>query len=96
MIVKHFKLSQPEKDKSAITVNPSENSTFFNLMQSLKAAQPILVTLLGMISSLIPLHPENAKSSILATLSGIIISVSPVQPSKAPVPILTVLFGKCG
>ena len=53
----------------------------------------MLVTLLGNVSSVMPLQPRKADSPMLVTPFGNISSVKPVQPQKAPSPMLVTLFG---
>ena len=53
----------------------------------------MLLTLLGNVSSVKPLHKEKAKSPMLVTLFGNISSVIPLQPLKADSPMLVTLLG---
>ena len=77
-----------------------QEATFMTLyLRSTKLSQlenapgPILVTLLGIMIEVRPLHLQNAKSSILVTLLGIVTEVSPQQSLNAPKPILVTLLG---
>ena len=53
------------------------------LVQPSKAAFPMLVTLLGMVTEVKAVQPEKAELPMLVTLSGIITDVKPLQPEKA-------------
>ena len=50
----------------------------------------MLVTLLGMVTDVSPLQPENAYSPMLVTLLGMVTDVSLLQPWNAKLPIPTV------
>ena len=63
------------------------------LLQSAKAATPILFTLFGIAIEVRLLQPLKASDSMLFTLLGIIISVNPMQSSKALLPIVVTLLG---
>ena len=67
--------------------------TSFNSLQSLKAAYPIFLTLLG-ISILSILHSLNASDSIFSKFSGKFTSLRFVQFLKALLPTHIRLFGK--
>jgi len=66
---------------------------FVKLKQSLNAAQPISVTLLGMLMLVNPVQQLNASASIDLTLFGIVILVSPKQKANALSPITVTPFG---
>ena len=51
----------------------------------------MLVTLLGIVMLVSPVHPLKANLLMLVTLSGIVMLVSPVQFSKAEMPMLVTL-----
>ena len=48
----------------------------------------MLVTLVGIVTVVSPLQPENAYSPMLVTLDGIVTDVSPLQPENAEDPML--------
>ena len=43
----------------------------------------MLVTLLGMVTEVRPLHSKKVYSSIVVTPSGMVMEVRPLQPEKA-------------
>ena len=51
------------------------------------------MTLLGIVTLVRPLQPENAWDPILITLLGIVTLIRPLQPPNAPFPILVTLLG---
>ena len=66
---------------------PLTNSFLNNVKQSLNAAVPMLVTVLGMITLLREVQPSNAPGSIEVTAPRFI-DVKLVQPAKASKPIV--------
>lgn len=52
-----------------------------------------MVTLLGTITEVRFIQPENADPSMVVTLSGIVIEVRPVQPENAELPIVETVSG---
>ena len=58
-----------------------------------KAKNPMLVTLLGMVTEVNPLQPQKAQSPMVVTLLGMVTEVNPLQPQKAQSPMLVTLFG---
>ena len=61
--------------------------------QPSNAASPMVVTLLGMVTEIRPLHKEKAELLILVTLLGMVIEVRAVQNWKANSPTLVTLLG---
>jgi drug/metabolite transporter (DMT)-like permease len=59
-------------------------------VQPLNALAPMLVTALGIIMLLRPLHPLRALTPMLFTLVGIVKLVRPVQPLSALSEILVI------
>ena len=53
----------------------------------------MLVTLLGIVTLVSQLQPENAEDPIIATLFGIVTFVSPLQPENAEDPMPVTLSG---
>ena len=53
----------------------------------------MLVTLLGIVTLVRPLQPENAWFSMLVTLLGIVTLVMPLQPENACFSMLVTLLG---
>ena len=49
-------------------------------VQPWKALEPILVTLLGIVTEVKPLQEEKASSPIFVTLLGIVIELKPLHP----------------
>ena len=57
----------------------------------MKAPTPILVTELGIVTEVRPMHKKKALSPILVTELGIVTEVRPSHPLKAP-PIIFDIF----
>ena len=74
----------PEPHTGGISAN---DVIFDKPLQPQKADHPMLVTLLGNVSSVKPLQPQKADHSMLVTLLGNVSSVKPLQPLKAYFPI---------
>ena len=53
----------------------------------------MLITLLGIVTLIKPVQPENAKSPMLVTLVGIVTLIRPRQPENAKSPMLVTLLG---
>ena len=49
----------------------------------------MVVTLLGMVMLVSPVHPRNAPSPMVVTLLGMVMLVSPVHPENAELAILS-------
>ena len=56
------------------------------------AKSPMLVTLLGIVTEVKPVHPENAAPPMLVTLLGILTEVKPLQLANACTPMLVTLL----
>jgi hypothetical protein len=61
--------------------------------QFLKAEEPMLVTLLGIVIEVKDAQPSKAPHPILVTLLGIVTEVKDEQPWKAHSPMLVTLLG---
>ena len=65
-----------------LTIESEFSVTEERLEQSEKAHFPMLVTLLGIVTFVNPVQPENALAPMLVTLSPSIIDVRLLQPKK--------------
>ena len=63
--------------RESYTVFPDSTIIDVKPLQEAKAASPMLVTLLGIVTLVKPLQPEKTLSPMLVTLLGI---VTPVKP----------------
>ena len=78
-----FKQEQFKKTLWLIEVTKLGNSTEVNLVQLLKASEPITVTELGIFTEVNPVQPEKAYEPISVTEFGIFTDFKLVQPKKA-------------
>ena len=53
----------------------------------------MLVTLLGIVMAVRPVHSRNASKPMLVTLEGIVTAVRPLQHKNAPLSMLVTLEG---
>ena len=61
--------------------------------QPSKTSVPKLVTLLGMVKEVKPVHPRKESSPMFVTLLGMVMAFRPVHPSKARLPMLVTVLG---
>jgi hypothetical protein len=66
---------------------------FISDVQPEKAYDPIVVTVLGMLSSVSDAQPEKALEPIVVTVLGMLISLSDLQSEKGYDPIVVTVLG---
>jgi hypothetical protein len=72
---------------------PLSTLMLVRLLQLAKAARPMEVTELGMVTLVSPLQPLNAFWPMVITEFGMVTLNNPVQPLNAPWPIVMTEFG---